>query len=90
MDNFKIKFFQVRRHYFLGMKWILQNQKFLLEIEWVKKSGKFYQLFATVLRWSLENLKKKLPRLSFVWREGGGKEEKMSLTNKQTKKKFKK
>ena len=46
---------------------------------------KFYQLFATVLRWSLENFEKKLPRLSFVWREGGRKEER-SLTNKQTKK----
>ena len=37
--------------------------------------AKFYQLFATVLRWSLENLKKKLPKLSFVWRERGRKEE---------------
>ena len=37
----------------------------------------FYQLFATRIRWSLENLKKKkLPQLSFVWREGGRKEEK--------------
>ena len=33
--------------------------------------------------WKFE--KKKLPKLSFVWREGGRKEEK-SLTNKQTKK----
>ena len=33
--------------------------------------------------WKFE---KKLPRLSFVWREGGRKEEKKSLTNKQTKK----
>ena len=32
--------------------------------------------------WKFE---KKLPRLSFVWREGGRKEEKKSLTNKQTK-----
>ena len=36
---------------------------------------KFYQLFATVIRWSLENLKKNLPKLSFVWRERGRKEE---------------
>ena len=37
--------------------------------------GKFYQLFATDLRWSLEKFEKKLPQLSFVWREGGRKEE---------------
>ena len=57
---------------------------------------KFYQLFATVLRWSLENLKKKLPNLSFVWRESESSEERLkkaefcktrpaaSLTNKRT------
>ena len=36
--------------------------------------------------WKFE---KKLPKLSFVWREGGRKEEKKSLTNKQTKKNLK-
>ena len=30
---------------------------------------KFYQLFATVVRWSLWKFEKKLPNLSFVWRE---------------------
>mgnify|MGYP007062018678 CR=1 FL=1 len=43
---------------------------------------KFYQLFANSLRWSLENLKKMIVRLTF---ERGRKEEK-SLTNKQTRK----
>jgi len=38
---------------------------------------KFYQLFATDIRWSLENLKKKLPNLSFVWREGESSEERL-------------
>ena len=43
----------------------------------LKDLKKFYQLFATVLRWSLENLKKKLPNLSFVWRESESSEERL-------------
>ena len=47
---------------------------------------KFYQLFATVLRWSLENLKRNYQTYrSFDEREEGRKEEKC-LTNKQTNK----
>ena len=84
----------------LGTKSKRKNQRFSLRCHIVRLQGegrkgferyiigilsKFYQLFATVLRWSLENLKKKLPNLSFVWRERSYSSEKIEL-NKQTNK----
>ena len=70
---------------FFFSKCVQLNKQTNKQTKKLKNLKKFYQLFATVLRWSLEKFEKKIPRLSFVWREGGRKEEK-SLTNKQTKK----
>ena len=47
---------------------------------------KFYQLFATVIRWSLWKFEKKLPNLSFDWRERGRKEEKRAVLQRNSQK----
>ena len=59
---------------------------------------KFYQLFAKIIRWSLEIWKKKLPKLSFVWPKGKRKKIKINWNsqlscvqdNKQTNKQISK
>ena len=43
----------------------------------------FYQLFAKIIRWSLENLKEKRTNLSFVWRERGRKDLRERLIGNQ-------
>ena len=59
---------------------------------------KFYQLFAKIIRWSLEIWKKKLPKSSFVWPKGKRKKIKINWNsqlscvqdNKQTNKQISK
>ena len=74
------------------LKWQCQKPQPQLTNKQTKKlkTKEFEEILPTfchstkVKPWKFE--KKKLPKLSFVWQEGGRKEEKKSLTNKQTKK----
>ena len=60
------------------------NHVISVNFEWFPV--KFHQLFAKIIRWSLENLKKKRAKIIVRLTGEGGRKEEKSLTNKQTKK----